>query len=49
MQALPAPAESLCIVDMKTTDSGVIVDTTNERDQQVGSGSTCYLNIGLQV
>jgi hypothetical protein len=49
MQALPAPAESLCIVEMKTTEGGVIVDTTNGREQQVGPTGTSFLNIGLQV
>lgn len=49
MQALPALAESLCIVEMKTTEGGVIVDTTNGREQQIGPTGTSYLNIGLQV
>jgi hypothetical protein len=49
MQALPAPAESLCIVEMKTTESGVIVDTSNGREQQIGPTGTSFLNIGLQV
>ena len=49
MQALPAPAESLCIVEMKTTEGGVVVDTTNGREQQVGPTGTSFLNIGLQV
>lgn len=49
MQALPALAESLCIVEMKTTEGGVTVDTTNGREQQIGPTGTSYLNIGLQV
>ncbi len=49
MQALPAPAESLCIVEMKTTEGGVVVDTTSGREQQVGPSGTSFLNIGLQV
>jgi splicing factor 3B subunit 3 len=49
MQALPAPAESLCIVEMKTTEGGVVVDTSSGREQQVGPSSTSFLNIGLQV
>jgi hypothetical protein len=49
MQALPAPAESLCIVEMKTTEGGVVVDTASGREQQVGPTTTSFLNIGLQV
>jgi hypothetical protein len=49
MQALPAPAESLCIVEMKTTEGGVVVDTASGREQQVGPSATSFLNIGLQV
>jgi hypothetical protein len=49
MQALPAPAESLCIVEMKTTEGGVVVDTANGREQQIGPTGTSFLNIGLQV
>lgn len=49
MQALPAPAESLCIVEMKTTEGGVVVDTTGGREQQVGATGTQFINIGLQV
>ncbi|CAF0753350.1 unnamed protein product [Rotaria sordida] len=48
MQALPAPAESLCIVEMKTTEGGVVVDTTSGREQQIGPTGTSFLNIGLQ-
>ncbi|CAF1963976.1 unnamed protein product [Rotaria magnacalcarata] len=48
MQALPAPAESLCIVEMKTTEGGVFIDTTSGREQQVGPTGTSFLNIGLQ-
>lgn len=49
MQTLPAPAQSLCIVEMKTTEGGVVVDTTSGREQQIGPTSTSFLNIGLQV
>ena len=49
MQALPAPAESLCIVEMKTTEGGVVIDTSGGREQQVGPTGTSFLNIGLQV
>ncbi|CAF2309153.1 unnamed protein product [Rotaria sp. Silwood2] len=48
MQALPEAPESLCIVEMKTTEGGVIVDTTSGREQQVGPTGTSFLNIGLQ-
>ncbi|UJR26130.1 hypothetical protein I4U23_007475 [Adineta vaga] len=48
MQALPAPAESLCIVEMKTTEGGVIVDASSGREQQIGPTTTSFLNIGLQ-
>lgn len=48
MQALPAIAESLCIVKMNTTEGGVVVDTSGGREQQIGSTGTSYLNIGLQ-
>ncbi|CAF0767120.1 unnamed protein product [Didymodactylos carnosus] len=47
MQALPAPAESLCIVEMKTTE-GIVVDASGGRDPQTRSIGTSYLNIGLQ-
>ena len=49
MQTLPAPAQSLCIVEMKTTEGGVVVDNSNGREQQIGPSSTSFLNIGLQV
>lgn len=49
MQTLPAPAQSLCIVEMKTTEGGVVVDTSSGREQQIGPSSTSFLNIGLQV
>lgn len=49
MQTLPALAESLCIVEMKTTEGGVIIDAATGHEQQIGPTGTSYLNIGLQV
>lgn len=42
MQALPAPSESLCIVEMGGTEAK---EETGEASVQGG----LYLNIGLQV
>lgn len=44
MQALPAPAESLCIVEM-----GSGSDTREERGEDRGTSGGLFLNIGLQV
>ncbi|PIK57420.1 putative splicing factor 3B subunit 3 [Apostichopus japonicus] len=43
MQALPAPAESLCIVEM-----GSGSDTREERGEDRGTSGGLFLNIGLQ-
>lgn len=43
MQALPAPAESLCLVEMGT----VRTDASNTGDEPFGGVATLYLNIGL--
>ncbi|KAI8126256.1 Splicing factor 3B subunit 3 [Lucilia cuprina] len=48
MQALPSPAESLCLVEMGHTESSSSAnDETNERSNVPSKGGTIYLNIGL--
>ena len=42
MQALPAPSESLCIVEMGGTEA-------KEETGEAGVQGGLYLNIGLQV
>lgn len=42
MQALPAPSESLCIVEMGGTEA-------KEETGETGTVGGLYLNIGLQV
>ena len=42
MQALPAPSESLCIVEMGGTEA-------NDATGETGTMSGLFLNIGLQV
>lgn len=42
MQALPAPSESLCIVEMGGTEA-------KEETGEAGMQGGLYLNIGLQV
>lgn len=48
MQALPSPAESLCLVEMGHTESSTNAnDEANERSNATAKGGTIYLNIGL--
>lgn len=48
MQALPSPAESLCLVEMGHTENTTSAnDETNERANAASKGGTMYLNIGL--
>lgn len=42
MQALPASPESLCIIEMGSTEANVETD-------EAGSAGGLFLNIGLQV